>query len=80
MRTATILHHLALAREHVARGEGIIERQRTIIANLERDRHSELYVSQARALLSEFESIQAMHIADRDRLERELAERSDSLP
>src|SRR6516165_38470 len=38
------------------------------------------YMSRARALLSEFESIQAMHIADRERLERALAERSDSLP
>jgi hypothetical protein len=45
---------------------------------LERDGHSEPYVSQARALLAEFESIQAMHVADRDRLERELAERCDS--
>ena len=80
MRTATILEHLALAREHVARGEGIIERQRTVIGILERDGRSGLVMSQARALLSEFESIQAMHIADRDRLERELAERSDSPP
>ena len=64
MRTATILDHLALARDHVARIIGILEQG-----------GSRLVMSRARALLAEFESIQAIHIADRDRLERELAEK-----
>jgi hypothetical protein len=62
---------LAQAREHVATGEKNIARQRQIVAQLERDGHN---ASAARQSLAQFEELQAMHIADRDRIEKELAE------
>jgi len=80
MRTAMILEHLALAREHVARGQQAIAQQLTIVADLERVGHSEHDLSRARAVLAQFKNLQAMHIADRDRLERALTERPDNPP
>ncbi len=64
-----IEEHLALAKGHAARGQRIIEEQHRLIAWLEQDGHD---TSQARALLREFEQMQALHLADRDRLEKEL--------
>jgi hypothetical protein len=64
-----LLDHLALAEEHVARGAENVARQREMIAELERDGHD---AKQARAMLAEFEQLQAMHVADRDRLIGEL--------
>jgi len=61
--------HLAQAERHVAQGERHIARQREIIAELERDGHD---TAQARATLAQFEEIQAMHVAERDRLRHEL--------
>lgn len=49
-------------------------RQREIVAELERDGHD---VSEARKLLVQFEELQAMHVADRDRLIDELAAAAD---
>jgi ATP-dependent protease HslVU (ClpYQ) peptidase subunit len=63
--------HLAQAESHVAQGERQIARQKQIIATLEGD------VAHARELLAKFEEVQALHVADRDRLEKELAENSN---
>jgi arginine repressor len=66
----TLEQHLAQAREHIAIGEKNIARQTEIVADLERDGHD---VTAARQLLAQFEELQALHIADRNRLEKELA-------
>jgi hypothetical protein len=62
--------HLAKAEEHVERGAKIIERQRTIVAELERDGHN---TAEALKLLAEFDRVQATYIEHRDRLKDELA-------
>jgi hypothetical protein len=68
-----ILDHLELARRHVAEGEEHIVRQRAIVAGLERDGHDTF---EAKASLAQFEELYRLHVADRDRLEKELAEAS----
>jgi hypothetical protein len=61
--------HLALAERHVAQGERHIAQQRQLIAQIEqRGIDSKL----ARDLLQQFEEMQALHTADRDRLRQEL--------
>jgi hypothetical protein len=65
-----LLRHLAQARRHVADGERHVARQRELVAELERDGHD---TTQSRALLNQFEQMLALHIADRDRIEQELA-------
>lgn len=62
--------HLALAEQHVTEGERIVARQRELLAELQRDGHNTI---SARELLALFESVQATHTADRDRLRAELA-------
>ncbi len=64
-----LLEHLAKANEHVLLGERHVRRQRELVAELERDGHD---TTGARKLLEQFEKLQAMHEADRDRIEREL--------
>jgi hypothetical protein len=64
-----LLQHLAQAEDHVATGIEHIERQQKVIAELERDGHD---LTQAKALLDQFEQLQQMHVADRDRLLRNL--------
>jgi hypothetical protein len=71
MDRATVTAHLAQAERHVALGEQHIARQREIVSELEDGSHDAV---QARRLLAQFEELQALHIADRDRLRRELAE------
>jgi hypothetical protein len=71
MDRALIEQHLALAEKHVRDGEVILVRQREVLANLARDGHD---TSRASQILQEFEDVQQMHIADRERLRRELAE------
>jgi hypothetical protein len=61
--------HLQLALNHVAQGEHNIARQKAIILELERDGHDTV---RAHEILATFEAIQKMHVADRDRLQREL--------
>ena len=69
MDRAILLDHLALAERHVAEGDRHLMRQREIVAEIEEaGRDSAL----ARGLLLTFEGSQATHIADRDRLLREL--------
>lgn len=71
MDLSLIQVHLALLEEHVAQGERHIARQRDLVDLLSRAGHD---TEDARALLHEFEESQAMHLADRDRLRKELAE------
>jgi hypothetical protein len=70
MDRAMIEEHLAQAERHVAVGEHHIALQRERVARLERDGHD---FTQASALLTNFEELQAIYIADRDRLEGKLA-------
>jgi hypothetical protein len=61
--------HIALAEEHVTIGDKNVANQRKSVAELERDGHD---AAQARELLQRFEELQAMHIADLQRLRNEL--------
>jgi Spy/CpxP family protein refolding chaperone len=70
MHRDMLLDHLAQARRHVAQGEQHVMRQRELVAEMERDGHD---TAQSRALLKQFEELLALHVADRDRMERELA-------
>jgi hypothetical protein len=74
MDRAMIELHLASAEEHVALGAATVERQREIIVKLERDGHGTI---EAQRLLVYFEEQLAMHVADWDRLRKELAEISN---
>ena len=65
-----LLEHLEQARRHVAEGERHILRQRELVAEMERDGHG---TAEARRLLEQFEEMQTLHVADRDRIENELA-------
>ena len=69
MDRAMLLEHLAVALRHVSEGERHIAQQHEIIASLERDGFD---TSAAKAVLLQFEEIQGMHIAHRDRLKKEL--------
>ena len=71
MNRQMVLDHLRLAVEHVAAGEKTIARQREVIAELERGGHN---TKEARATLTQFLELQALHEADRKRLLQELAE------
>jgi hypothetical protein len=62
--------HLAQAERHVIEGESHVKRQRELVAGLKRDGHD---ASQAIDLLRQFEQLQEMHVADRDRLRKELS-------
>ena len=68
--SAMILDHLEQARRHVAEGDHHVGRQRERVSQLARDGHD---TKEAQRLLRRFEELQALHVADRDRLERELA-------
>lgn len=69
MDRAMVRDHLAKAEGHVDLGHRHVARQREIVAELERDGHD---VRDAKRLLETFEKLLKMHIADRDRLRREL--------
>jgi hypothetical protein len=61
--------HLKQAERHAEVGQEHISSQRKRIAQLERDGHD---TYEARKLLAQFEELQSMHIAHRDRLARQL--------
>lgn len=61
---------LAQCERHVTQGWLMIERQQTIVAELERGGHD---ATLARALLAEFHRALKMHIGDCDRVRVELA-------
>ncbi len=71
MDRTMVERHLAQAERHVVRGKQIVAEQRERVARLERDGHD---VTQARELLRKFEELQAIHVADRDSLRKELLE------
>jgi hypothetical protein len=66
---AILEEHLTLAETHVAQGIEHVARQREVIAKLERGGLSTL---QAVGTLVQFQELLHLHIADRDRLRREL--------
>jgi hypothetical protein len=66
-----VVDHLALAERHIAEGEITIERQQTLIANLEQGGHD---TTLPQELLSQFLDTQRSHEEDRERLRRELAQ------
>jgi hypothetical protein len=70
MDRLALIERLALVEEHVAVGERTIQAQRRIVAELEKNGNDS---TQARLLLKDFEQLQEKHLADRDRLKRELA-------
>jgi hypothetical protein len=69
---AILEHHLSLTEEHVALSKIHIARQRELIGELERDGHAQL-AETAKQLLALFLEFDAMHVAYRDRLRRELS-------
>ncbi len=69
MDRALMEKHLELAEEHVIKGARIVARQRELVQELERDGHNTM---KARQTLAQFEELQELHIAERDRLRREL--------
>ena len=71
MDRSVILQHLNQARRHVATGLIHIARQRAIIARLEVDGHD---TGHAEGALRMLHSMQAVHVADCDRLEKALRE------
>jgi len=68
-----ILDHLAQARRHVTEAKRHIANQREIVAQKERDGHG---TATSKQLLDQFKHLYRMHVADRDRLEKELDEAS----
>jgi hypothetical protein len=77
MDKAMILEHLALAERHIAQGRRTIAHQKQIILDLKNGGHD---TTMARSLLASFKDIQKMHIADRDRLKKELADYAQAIP
>ena len=69
MLRAMILEHLAQAERHVGAGESTLQKQRALIARLEKNGHD---TGNAQDLLRQFEALQSIHVADRDRLRAEL--------
>ena len=70
MEQAVLKAHLALAERHVADGEEVIAKQLKLIAEL---KAKGLDTRTSEALLKEFEITQALHVGDRNRLRKELA-------
>ncbi len=71
MDRVTLKRHLTKVEAQVAITAQNVARQRELVAELERDDHD---ASQANQMLAQFLDLQAMHIADRDRLIKELSE------
>jgi hypothetical protein len=71
MDRQTIAAHLDQAERHARQGAVHVQNQRTLLADLHRGGHD---TTEASSLLRRFEELQSLHVADRDRLRRELAE------
>jgi hypothetical protein len=72
MADRTLLEkHLILAEEHVAVAEKQIVRQRELVKKLALRGYPSV---QAKTLLTQFEDLYSLHVADRDRLFKELSE------
>ena len=63
-------NHLEMAERHVLEGERHITQQRHLVAWLEQACGKSESVKVARDVLATFEKIQALYVADRDRLKR----------
>jgi hypothetical protein len=61
--------HLALAKQHVALGEAAIASQRELVYQVDG-----LDSTMALQLLDSFLELQAMHVADMERLQKELSD------
>ena len=72
----TLKRHLTKVEEQVAIAAQNVARQRELVAELERDGYD---ATQAKKMLEQFLEQQALHIADRDRLIKELSEFPPSL-
>ena len=68
---AMVEEHLRLAERRVEEGKQHLANQRELICQMERDGHD---TNEARRLLKEFEELQELHLADRERLRQEKAE------
>ena len=71
MNRAVIERQLEIVERHVALGAARIERQRELIAELEQNGED---AGEARLLLSGFEDLHRLHLAECDRLRRTLAD------
>jgi hypothetical protein len=68
---AKLNHLLAMAEGHVAEGQAHIDKRRSLIEKLERDGSD---IQAAQASLKQFEELQKLHLEDRDRLRKEVAQ------
>jgi hypothetical protein len=73
MKRALLQRHLEEAESRIQRGQRNVDHQRKTVLDLERDNQD---ATIATALLGMFEKALAGHVADRDRLTKELADRS----
>ena len=73
MKRALLQRHLEEAESRVERGQRNVDRQREAVVDLERDDQD---ATISKALLKIFEKANEIHVADRDRLIKELADRS----
>jgi hypothetical protein len=71
MEDSMIRDHLAQAERHVRESDGHIVKQRSLIAELERDGHAKT-AKQAKALLETMLEIHSTHVFDCARLKAEL--------
>jgi hypothetical protein len=71
MDHAILLRHLEQSKRHIIEGQDLIERQKNILADLERGGHD---TTEAKRLLKNFEDIQRLHLADLERVQSELLE------
>jgi hypothetical protein len=71
MDRAMLVEHLGQAARHVAAAERHVKRQCRIVAHLKREGRD---VREASDLLLEFEETQALHLAEWDRLRKELGQ------
>jgi hypothetical protein len=69
MNRAMLEDHLAATERQLAEAERHVAYQRELVAQMERDGYD---TAQATRLLEQFEEVLAMHIADRDRVRKEL--------
>ncbi len=70
MDRAMLTEHLLLAERHVTQGTSNLERQLQRVKELRGDARDDW---RSRSLLSQFETLLALHIEDRDRVAAELA-------
>ena len=72
MDSETLIWLLSEAEQHIAQGEQLLRRQREIVQRLSNVKGD---TREARSILITLEESQALHIADRDRLRTQVAER-----